>query len=274
MSRLPLCAHLGYLFTELPLQERFSAAAESGFRFIEHPAPYELDAGVFDRLCRDSGLRVVQIALPAGGPTEKGLAALVGREAEFEHGVAVAVRYAQQIGCGLIHPMSGVPQQGVEESATWDCYIRNVRYTCDAAAPAGLTVIIEPIGAGTLAGYFMNEPHKALQALKEVDRSNLAVAFDAYHATQAGVDPTNFTRSFGSLFAHVQIADDPGRHEPGSGAIDFDSLFDALIAVGYAGAVGLEYRPAATTRTGLSWPSQFAQIEPLASANDESVLAR
>lgn len=263
MTQFPACAHLGYLFTEVALRDRFAAAARCGFKFVEHPSPYELSADEVLALCNANGLHMVQIGLPMGGPGEKGLAALIGREAEFRAGVAEAIAYAIKLGTRFIHPMSGVPAAGVDEADSWDVYVRNVGYVCDEAAQAGLTVIIEPIGAGTLVGYFMNHPHKAAEAIAAVSRDNLFMTFDAFHAAQNGVDPAEFARHAGALFRHVQIADDPGRHEPGTGTIDFDAFFEALESVGYSGVIGLEYKPAAGTAEGLAWTDRYERIAPL-----------
>jgi hydroxypyruvate isomerase len=266
MTTFALCAHLGYLFTELPFRARFKAAADAGFRFVEHPAPYEIPAEAFASLCTEHKLEVVQIALPAGRPGEKGLAALIGRKEEFRASVTEGIAYAREIGCGLIHPMAGVPADDCETSQVWELYRSNIAFACDQACEAGLDVIIEPIGAGTLAGYFMNHPAKALKALETVGRENLYLAFDAFHAAQNGVNPAAFARDHGARFRHVQIADDPGRHEPGTGAIDFEAFFEALDQVRYRGVIGLEYRPAADTISGLAWANRYARIIPLQAA--------
>lgn len=263
MTKFALCAHLGYLFTEHPLRERFAAAARCGFRFVEHPAPYELAPSEVHDLCADNGLQMVQIGLPMGGPGEKGLAALVGREAEFRAGLAQAISYAQVLGTGYIHPMSGVPVEGTSDADSWDVYVRNVSFACAEAARAGLTVIIEPIGAGTLAGYFMDHPFKAREAIEAVGADNLFMTFDAFHAAQAGIDPATFTLAAGHLFKHVQIADNPGRHEPGTGSIDYEVFFAALDTVDFPGVVGLEYRPATDTVAGLGWARNYSLIAPL-----------
>jgi hydroxypyruvate isomerase len=263
MTKFSLCAHLGYLFKEHALSDRFAAASRCGFRFVEHPAPYALAPDEASDLCKLNGLHMVQIATPMGEPGEKGLAAMVGREADFRASVDEAIAYALVLGTRYIHPMSGVPTQGGSDAESWDVYIRNVAYSCDLAARAGLTVNIEPIGAGTLAGYFMNHPDKAARAIAAVARDNLFMTFDAFHAAQSGIDLAQFTREWGRAFRHVQIADDPGRHEPGSGTLDFPAFFEALATVGYAGVIGLEYVPAADTAEGLAWADNYDRITPL-----------
>ncbi|WP_174286248.1 hydroxypyruvate isomerase family protein [Sphingomonas bacterium] len=258
-----LSAHLGYLFTELPFEARFAAAAAAGFAFVEHPSPYAVSSDRVRALCEGNGLSVTQIGTPAGTPGEKGIAALVGREAEFAVTVEEAVRYARAIACPLIHPMSGVPSAHVSEDRTWACYRANIGSACEAAASHGLGVIIEPIGPGSLPGYYMNHPDLAMRVLDAVEAPNLWLSFDVFHAAQAGVDPVEFTTRYGHRFAHVQVADAPGRHEPGTGTIDFASFFDALEDVGYAGPIGLEYIPARSTVEGIGWPSGYPALAPL-----------
>lgn len=159
--------------------------------------------------------------------------------------------------------MAGAPADNCETSRIWKLCRSNIAFACDKACEAGLEVIIEPIGAGTLAGYFMNHPAKALKALETIGRGNLYLAFDAFHAAQNGVNPAAFAREHGARFRHVQIADDPGRHEPGTGAIDFDAFIEAIDQVGYQGVIGLEYRAAPDTITGLTWANRYARMIPL-----------
>lgn len=267
MTGFSLCAHLGYLFTEMPLRERFAAAARCGFRFVEHPAPYELEAEEVRELCDANKLHMVQIGLPMGGPGEKGLAALVGREAEFQAGVHTAIAYAQTLGTRYIHPMSGVPAAGVHEADCWNVYLRNLTYACAEAARAERAVIIEPIGSGTLAGYFMDHPHKATEAIAALGRDNLFMTLDAFHAVRSGIDPASFVRDGGDLIRHVQVADNPGRNEPGTGAIDYEAFFEALAAIDYAGVIGLEYHPRTGTAEGLAWTRRYPLVGPLTREN-------
>ena len=269
MSRFALSAHLGYLFTEVALEERFAAAARAGFAVIEHPSPYTLPAARFRELCDENGLHVAQIALPAGRRGEKGLAALVDRRAEFAASLAQGIDYALAVGSPLIHPMAGVPEGGADTAATWTCYIDNLALACEAAKAAGLTVIIEPIGPDTLAGYYMDHPDLAVRALEAVGSPDMLLSFDVFHATRAGVDLIAFTAAQGARFGHVQIADDPGRHEPATGGIDFARFFDALDRAGYSGPIGLEYHPLSNTIDGLEWVPHFAAIAMLTPKSKE-----
>lgn len=252
-------AHLGYMFTELPLEARFAAAAAAGFREVEHPGPYGLTAERVRALCDQHNLSFVQMALPAGDAArgEKGIACLIGREQEFRQSVETGLAYAQAIGSRFVHVMAGVVSEPEVFDAARECYITNLRFACDAAASRGMTLLVEPIGVATISGYLVDHPAKALRAIADVGASNLRMLFDAFHATNAGVDAITFVQQHPETIAHIHIADHPGRHEPGTGTFDFTRFFEALDRVGYLGSVGLEYIPAGNTREGLSWRSRF-----------------
>jgi hydroxypyruvate isomerase len=256
----PLCAHLGYLFSELSLEGRFEAARQYGFSKVEHPNPYILAPEQLAELCISNDLSFVQMALPAGNPAqgEKGLACLPDRLQDFNASVEEGLTYARIVGSQFIHVMSGVVPEGASTAELWRTYIVRLRYVCEAASAAGLPVLIEPIGAATISNYLMADPYLALQAIEEVRAPNLFMLFDAFHAADAGIDPIAFVRQNFSKIAHLHIADHPGRHEPGTGRINFGDLFQLLKGVGYRGAVGLEYVPLSSTDEGLGWRQHFS----------------
>ncbi|MCB4767272.1 TIM barrel protein [Ancylobacter sp. Lp-2] len=259
MSTPVYSAHLGYMFTEYPLEERFAAAARAGFTHVEHPGPYALPAARVRELCAEHALTFVQMALPAGDPArgEKGLAALPGREEEFRASVSAGFDYAQAAGSHYVHVMSGVVADAAQRDTAWSTYTANLGIACEEAARRGMTLLVEPIGAATIANYFIDHPYTALRALEEIGAPNLKLLFDAFHATNAGVDANAFMAEHAARVAHVHIADHPGRHEPGTGAFDFTAFFSTLAQAGYRGAVGLEYIPAAETEAGLGWRRMF-----------------
>lgn len=255
----PYSTHLGYLFDDLPLEERFAAAARAGFSFVEHPGPYALPASRVRELCAENGLTLVQIALPAGDPArgEKGLAGLSGREAEFRDSVKVGIPYAREAGSRFVHVMAGVRPAGADVADLWPIYIDNLRHACEEAEAAGMAVLIEPIGVATIADYLLETPDLGLKAIREVGAPNLSMLFDAFHAKNAGVCPIAFVRDHHASISHIHIADHPGRHEPGTGSLDFDTLFHTLDEIGYAGAIGLEYIPRTDTVSGLGWREAY-----------------
>lgn len=256
---LRFSAHLGYLFSELPLAERFAAARKAGFAVVEHPGPYVIPAKTLKGILEDQGLALVQMAAPAGDAAkgEKGMAALPGREAEFRSAVEQGLDYAHTAGARFLQVQSGLTPAGVEAARVWDTYVRNLRFACDRVAEAGLQVLIEPIGAATLEGYFMDRSELALRAVADAERPNLRILFDVFHSTNAGEDPFRFIDDHLGLIGHLHIADHPGRNQPGTGKFDFTSLFRKLEMRGYSGAIGCEYKPSGATLDSLAWFAPF-----------------
>lgn len=251
-------AHLGYLFNDRPLAERFAAAKAAGFDAVEHPAPYGAPAADVAQWLADTGVPFAQMALAAGDATrgEKGLAALPDRVAAFRDSIAPGLDYAEAIGCKAVHAMSGVRPQGIDPARLWETYLENMGIAADAAAKRGMILLIEPIGAGTLPDYFMDRPDLAVEAVAALGRANVRLLFDAFHAANAGVDPVGFVAAHADLIHHVHIADLPGRHEPGTGTIDFRGLYVALDKAGNEALIGCEYIPAGRTEEGLGWMAQ------------------
>lgn len=265
LDRFRLSAHLGYLFRELPLAARFAAARKVGFRAIEIPNPYQLPLREFRSLCESSELSVAQIALPNGSTagSKKGLAALSGRESEFEDALKLSIDFATAVNCRLIHPMSGV-RTPLEPSPEWGVYLANLDKACSAAADNGLGVIIEPISAYGVRNYFMSSLTQACAAIEQVGAPNLWLSIDTYHAAAMGVPLSSFIVRNSSRVGHVQLADWPRRNEPGAGTFDFNGLLSALRLIGYKGYVGLEYTPSTNRGDEFTWIRRFeAHIEPL-----------
>jgi hydroxypyruvate isomerase len=248
-------AHLGYLFSERPLQERFGAAKQAGFAGVEHPNPYSVPAAEMRRWLDDLGLPFVQMGMPSGDPAkgEKGFAALPERIEPFRSDVHRALDYAEGIGCRMVHAMAGVCPARTSRDRLWPTYVENIVYAAEAAAGRSVTILLEPIGAASVADYFLNDPALGVRALEEVARSNVRLLFDVFHTVNDGADPVAFIRRHGASIAHVHIADHPGRHEPLTGTIDFAAAYAALDGQGYGGFIGCEYIPAGRTDEGLSW---------------------
>jgi hydroxypyruvate isomerase len=254
-----LSAHLGYLFTELPLEERFGAAKRAGFAAVEHPALYALPPARVRELLAETGLPLVQTGFPSGEISrgEKGFAALPDQVDRFRESLALGLDYAEAIGVPAVHAMAGVKPAGADLSRMWDTYIGNMREAADALGAQGRLLLIEPISQGSIAEYFIEDPEDAVRAMAEIGRDNVRLLFDVFHATSIGADPLAFIRRHASLIYHVHIADHPGRHEPGSGTIDFGALRQTLDEVGYDGFIGCEYAPAGRTDEGLGWMTSF-----------------
>ncbi len=258
-SPVRLSAHIGYLFTELPLESRIAAARRAGFDAIEHPNPLSIPARRLRELLDGEGLFFIQMAAGLGDPTrgEKGLAALPGRKAEFRDNLDRVLDYAEAIGCRLVHPMAGVPFGPGSEAA--ETYRENLAFTVDRCRSRPVTVLVEAISEAAVPGYFLSTLDKALACADAVAPSDILVRVDTFHAAANGVDAAAFLDAHMARVGHVHIADHPGRHEPGTGHVDFGPLLDRLTARDYRGAVGFEYVPSTAAADSLSWLPRWKQ---------------
>ncbi len=248
-------ANVSMLFTERPFLERFAAAARAGFDAVECQFPYEAPAAEIRARLDACGLPLVLHNLPAGdwAAGERGLACLPGREAEFRAGVVQAVAYAKALSTPRLNCLAGIAPAGVDEARLRATFVANLRHAAAALADAGLTLLVEPINIHDMPGFWLNRGDVAVELIREVGAANLKLQFDAYHAARMGDEPLAAFERLRPWIGHVQVADVPGRHEPGSGTLGCAALFDALDRAGYDGHVGAEYRPAAGTEAGLGW---------------------
>ncbi len=245
------CANLSMLFTELPFLDRFEAAARAGFNGVECMFPYDVPAAdIADRL-KANNLVQVLFNLPPGdwAAGERGIAALADRTDEFRAGVEQALGYALALGCSKVHCLAGIAA-GTQARET---YVANLRHAARAFAEHGIDVLIEPINTRDIPGYFLTGTQQALDVIAEVGAANLRLQYDCYHMQimQGDLSPT-IERLLPSI-GHIQVADTPGRNEPGTGEINYPFVFAHLDRIGYGGWVGCEYRPLAATQDGLKW---------------------
>lgn len=254
-----LSAHLGYLFGEMPLRNRFAAARRAGFEGVEHPAPYTVPAGDMAALLRGAGLPYVQFGLPNGDTAkgEKGIAIFPDRRAEFRASLDIGLRYAEATGTRILHAMAGVLAEGLRLPEHRACYIENLSLAAHEAAKRGITIMIEAMSPGAVPDYYLGSPDEARGILDEVDQPNLGLLLDVFHTAAIGADPAQAIVAQAGRIAHVHVADYPMRHEPGSGMIDFAAVLAALRVVRYSGFIGGEYHPAAGTQAGLGWLRDF-----------------
>lgn len=250
-----LSAHLGYLYTELPLADRITAAAKDGFTAVEHPAPYAIPAAEMRTRITDLGMTFSQITSGMGDAAqgEKGLAALAGRETEFRAGFMRALDYAVEVGIPFVHPMAGVPGNAPDWQQT---YHTNINWALDQVKGHAQNLLVEAI---TIPGYAMSNLDDAV-ALQEMAGDQLKLLFDSYHAAKLGVNASAWISQHGHRIGHVHIADYPGRHEPGTGTLDFNALRGALRTCGYQGAIGFEYIPKCSTLEGSVFLSEWAEF--------------
>ncbi|MCE8021451.1 hydroxypyruvate isomerase [Halomonas sp. MCCC 1A11036] len=248
-------ANLSMLFAEEDFLDRFKAAAEAGFKGVEYLFPYDYSAAELKACLDEHGLTQVLHNLPAGdwGAGERGIACHPDRVEEFRAGVEKAIDYATVLGCKQVNCLAGIQPQGVSLEQARRTLVENLRYAAEKLEAAGILLLAEPINTRDIPGFFLNRTEQALAIFDEVGSPNLKLQYDIYHMQimEGDLAPT-IEKHLGRI-AHVQLADNPGRHEPGSGEIHYPFLFAHLDRLGYDGWIGCEYKPATTTQEGLGW---------------------
>ena len=249
------CANLSMLFTELPFLDRFQAAAEAGFKGVEYLFPYDYSQGELTVRLKDNGLTQVLFNMAGGNRAEgeMGISALPARVAEFREDLARAAEYALALGCKQVHCMAGTPPPDCAPAKAHETYVANLRFAAAEFHGHDLRVLIEPINTRDRPGYFLNRSQQALDIIAEVGAPNLRLQYDVYHMQIMEGDLTPTIEKHLASVAHVQVADNPGRHEPGTGEINFPFIFSTLDRLGYDGWIGCEYSPLSGTRESLDW---------------------
>jgi len=248
-------ANLTMLWSELPVLERFHAAAQAGFRRVEILFVHELDPAAVERTLRELGLELVLFDPRPGdwAKGERGLLSVPGREAEFLQTVRDAIAAAQRFGTRRLNALAGIPPPGTAREEARRTAVANLRAAAPLVAQAGVTLLVENINTVDMPGYFASTPDVAADLVEAAGSPNVRFQLDQYHAGMMGEDPRSVLRRHFSRIAHVQIADVPGRHQPGTGKQPISAFLSELDELGYAGSVGLEYRPQGTTDESLSW---------------------
>lgn len=249
------CANLSLLFTEHPFVERWAAAAHAGFRGVECHFPYGEPAAVLAEEVRCHGLEQVLFNLPPGdwAAGERGIACLPDRVAEFEDGVGRAIDYARALGCRRINCLAGIAPAGAERAELLAVMEGNLRFAARELARENIELLVEPINDRDMPGFLLNRSADTLALIERVGEANVKLQYDVYHMQIMEGDLARTLQRELPRIGHVQIADNPGRHEPGSGEINYPFLFDWLDRIGYAGWVSAEYVPAGDTVAGLGW---------------------
>ncbi|MFC5608308.1 hydroxypyruvate isomerase [Variovorax soli] len=248
-------ANLTMLFTELPFMQRFEAAAKAGFEAVEYLFPYPFTKEELVAALQANGLKQVLHNLPAGDwdAGERGIACHPDRVEEFRAGVDRAIEYATALGCPQVNCLAGKLPAGVSEADARKTLVENLRFAARKLQAANIRLLIEPINTFDIPGFFVNRTDQALAILDEVDSSNLFVQYDIYHAQRMEGELGNTLSKQFARIGHIQLADNPGRGEPGTGEINYAWLFKHIDSLGYAGWIGCEYKPRATTAEGLGW---------------------
>lgn len=248
-------ANLTMLFTELPFLERFEAAAKADFKAVEFLFPYAFAIEDIKHRLDANALKLVLHNLPAGDwdAGERGIACLPDRVPEFRAGVATAIRYAKGLGVEQLNCLAGKTPAGVASDVLRQTLLDNLRYAAAELAAVGLKLLIEPINTYDIPGFYLNRTQQALEILDEVGADNALVQYDIYHAQRMEGELGATIKKHLARIGHIQLADNPGRNEPGTGEINYAWLFKHLDLIGYAGWVGCEYKPTTTTTAGLGW---------------------
>jgi 2-dehydrotetronate isomerase len=252
-------ANLSFIFQEVGFLDRFAAAAACGFKAVEYLTPYDHPPEVIAGQLTRQGLVQALFNMPPGdwAAGERGIGALPGRETEFRDGVEQALVYAKATKCRLLHAMAGVLPAERDRAEAERVYVGNLRHAAERLSGEGIAVVIEPINTRDIPGYFLNTTIQAMSIIEQVGRPNLKLQLDLYHVQIMEGDLAHRVRALAGHYPHVQIAGNPGRHEPDVGEINYPYLFDLFDELGYSGWIGCEYRPKGETKTGLGWAKRY-----------------
>ncbi len=249
-------ANLSLLFNEVPFLERFEQAARAGFTGVEYLFPYEWDKQVLKSRLDQWGLVQVLHNLPPGdwAAGERGIACHPGRVEEFRRGVEQAVEYAEVLGCRQLNCLAGLRPAGYSDSQVRDTLLANLDYAAGQLQAHGIQLLVEAINSKVdMPGFYLDTTAKVLELIQALGADRIGYQYDVYHMQIMEGDLARTLETHLALIKHIQIADTPGRHEPGTGEINYEFLLHHLDRIGYAGWVSCEYRPAGDTLAGLQW---------------------
>jgi hydroxypyruvate isomerase len=254
-----LNANLSMMFNEVEFTNRFAAAARTGFKGVEFLFPYAYDKQQLAEVARGHNLQVVLFNMPPGDfdAGDRGLACDPARAGEFQAGVGKAIDYALALGCKQLHCMAGLRPRGVNEDKMRETYIDSLRFAGRELAKHGLTLLIEAINTRDIPGFYLNTSRQAFDIIHYAAVPNLKFQYDIYHMQIMQGDLAPTIEKHVDQIGHMQLADTPGRHEPGTGEINYPFLFAHIDKVGYRGWIGCEYRPAGNTEAGLGWAKPY-----------------
>ena len=248
-------ANLTMLWPELDVYDRFRAAADAGFRRVEILFVHALEPGRVERTLRENGLELVLFDPAPGDWTkgDRGLLSVPGREEEFVATVREAVSSAQRFGTKLLNALAGIPPAGPPRAGAERIAIANLRAAVPLVEKIGATILVEAINPVDMPGYFADTVERAAALVEAADSPSVRLQLDQYHVGMVGADARSALRRYAPLVAHVQVADVPGRNQPGTGTQPIREFLDDLDRIGYGGSVGLEYRPRGGMDEALAW---------------------
>ena len=254
-----LAANLSLMFNEVDFLDRFSAAAQAGFKGVEFHFPYDYNQHTLKQKLEEHGLMAVLHNLPAGhwNAGERGIACHPDRIAEFEDGVDKAIDYATVLDCKQVNCLAGIRPSGLDPIDARETFINNLQFAAIRLKTAGIKLLIEPINTRDIPGFFLSNTQQAVDIIKAVGSDNLFLQYDIYHMQimEGNLAPT-IEKNL-NLIPHMQLADTPGRHEPGTGQINYTFLLNFIDKIGYQGWIGCEYLPAGNTVDSLAWAQPY-----------------
>lgn len=254
-----LAANLTMMFNEVEFLQRFDAAADAGFKGVEALFPYGYDKNQLSDILNNRNLEFVLHNLPPGDwdAGERGIACIPDRVGEFQDGVEAAIEYATILNCKQLNCLSGIAPKSANKDIVTETFISNLKFAADALQNKGIRLLIEPINTMDIPGIFLNNTSQALEIMEIVGSNNLWLQYDIYHMQIMEGDITRSIEKHFEVIKHMQLADNPGRHEPGTGEINYPFVFNAIDQMGYDGWIGCEYKPKNDTIQGLGWTLNY-----------------
>jgi hydroxypyruvate isomerase len=249
------CANLTMLFNEHEFLERFDAAAAAGFKGVEYLFPYAYPKEQLAEKLTRHRLVQVQHNLPAGdwAAGERGIACIPGRQGEFQDGVGRAIEYARALGCKQLNCLAGILPKDAPGDKARETFVANLRFAAAKLEQAQIRLLIEPCNTRDIPGFYLNRSQQALDIIREVGSANLFLQYDIYHMQVMEGDLAPTIERNRAFIKHMQLADNPGRNEPGTGEINYPFLFGFIDRLGYDGWIGCEYKP----KDGLRWINRY-----------------
>ncbi len=248
-------ANLSLLFSETDFPARFAAAKAAGFDAVECQFPYAWPSAQLAEALQRNSLAMVLHNLPAGdwAAGERGIACLPERTGEFQDGVGQAIDYARALGCKQLNCLAGIAPADADEDELFDTFVTNLRFAAKKLAEADIRLLIEPVNRHDIPRFYLHRSDQAMRLISTAGSDNLYLQYDLYHAQRSEGELAGTIVRCLPHIGHMQLADNPGRHEPGTGEINFPFLFAHIDRLGYDGWIGCEYLPAGNTAAGLGW---------------------
>ncbi|MDR5779321.1 hydroxypyruvate isomerase [Caballeronia sp. LZ065] len=255
-------ANLTMLFNEVPFLDRFAAAANAGFSAVEFLFPYAFSISDIQQRLKDHDLKIVLHNLPAGNwdAGERGIACLPDRVAEFREGVPRAIEYAKALNVSQLNCLVGIPTAGLSAEQARATIIENLRFAAAALKKENIRLLVEPCNNHDIPGFALNRSKDGLDVIRAVGSDNLFLQYDIYHMQRMEGELAATIKKHLPQIAHIQLADNPGRNEPGTGEINYAFLFRLLDEIGYQGWIGCEYKPLNGTEAGLGWLERIGGV--------------